>query len=80
MGRFCRPDPKTLGNAYCSVLRKFCRAKWFDGKKKNTHLLRTGISTTETKKRKDVSCYMLETLQLKPIKKKDKSCYVLETV
>ena len=71
----CRADPKTC------VLHKFCRAKWFDGKKKNTHLLRTGNSTTETKKRKDVSsCYILETVQMKPIKKKTNSCYVLETV
>ena len=71
VGRFCRPDPKTSVNAYFrSVLRKFCRAKGFDGKKKNTHLLRTGNSTTETKKRKDISCYMLETVQMKPIKKK----------
>ena len=36
-------------------------------------------SKTESKKRKDISCYMLETVQLKPIKKKDNSCYVLET-
>ena len=44
-----------------SVLRKFCRAKWFDGKKHtHTHLLRTENSTTDTKKRKDVSCYMLD--------------------
>ena len=34
-------------------------------------------------RRKDISCiscYMLETVQLKPIKKKTNSCYVLETV
>ena len=31
-------------------------------------------------KRKGISCYMLETVQLKPVKKKTNSCYVLETV
>ena len=46
---------------------------------KNTFLLRTGNTTTETKKVKDISCHMLEIVQLKPIKK-DNSCYVLETV
>ena len=63
-------------NAYFrSVLRKFCRSKLFDGKKKNTHLLRTGNSTTEPKKRKDISCYMLEIVQLMPILKKTAATY-----
>ena len=53
---------------FLSVLRRFCRAIWFDGKKKNKHLLYTRNSTT-VKKKKDISCYILEIVQL--------SCYVL---
>ena len=34
---------------------------------KKTHLLHTRNSTTETKKRKDISCYMLEIVKLTPI-------------
>ena len=37
--------------------------------------IRTRNSTTENNKRKDMSCYMLETIQLIPLKKKDDSCY-----
>ena len=36
-------------------------------------------SSTDTEK-KNISCYILETLQVIPIFKKDDSCYVLETV
>ena len=62
----CRADPKTC------VLHKFCRAKWFDGKKK-THTPATYWKQYNwDQKRKDISCYMLETVQMKPIKKKDK--------
>ena len=60
----CRADPKTC------VLHKFCRAKWFDGKK-NTHTPATYWKQYNwDQKRKDISCYMLETVQMNPIKKR----------
>ena len=56
--------PQNISKRINSVVRNDSMAR------KKTHLLRTGNSTTETEKRKDISCYMLETVQLKLIKKK----------
>ena len=48
--------------------------------RKQKHRLHTRNSTTATKKRKDISCYILEIVQLIPLLKKNSSCYVLETL